>query len=209
MPQLGSAFTEADQSLVRALESKIQEPDADALLNFSHGPLGVSYLQFLDDMRSVHASAVRSVVGHMHSQTPISQAGDGPAVMQMRLRLITLASGAASVFLAQDAARDTHDPAPFAANGIRPEQIAALRDRVWMPLPRDTARRSLISRHSTRLHLPSASLRLSAGPLRQKSRRPKPRRMTSATPNSANTEPNGRRPINAASTTSRSSRDRI
>jgi hypothetical protein len=126
MPQLGRAFADADQSLVRALDSQMQEADADRLLNFLHSPLGVSYLQFLGDMSTVYASAVRSVVGHMTSQTPISQSGVSPAVAQMRLRLITLATGAASLFGAQDVAHNAHDPVPYAPDGIRPEQIAAV-----------------------------------------------------------------------------------
>lgn len=126
MPQLARAFADADQSLVRALESQTREADADVLLNFVHGPLGVSYLQFLGDMRSVYASAVRSVLGHMESQTPISQSGVSPVVTQMRLRLVTLATGAASLFRAQDVAHNAQDPSPYAADGILPGQIAAV-----------------------------------------------------------------------------------
>jgi hypothetical protein len=126
IPQLGSAFAEADQSLIRTLGSQMQEADADTLLTFVHSPLGVSYLQFLGDMRAVYASAVRSVLGHMAAQTPISQSGVSPAVTQMRLRLIALATGAASLFRAQDMARSAHDPVPYAADGILPAQIAAV-----------------------------------------------------------------------------------
>jgi Domain of unknown function (DUF4124) len=126
IPQLGGAFAEADQSRVRALGSQMQEADADTLLIFVHSPLGVSYLQFLGDMRAVYASALRSVLGHMASQTPISQSGVSPAVAQMRLRLIALAAGAASLYRAQDMAHNAHDPLPYAADGILPNQIAAV-----------------------------------------------------------------------------------
>jgi hypothetical protein len=126
LPQLGLAFADADQALVRTVGSQLQEADADTLLIFMHTPLGVSYLQFLGDMRAVYASAVRSVVGHMASQTPISQSGVSLAVAQMRLRLIALATGAASLFRAQDVAHNAHDPFPYAADGILPEQIAAV-----------------------------------------------------------------------------------
>ena len=44
----------------------------------------------------------------------------------MRLRLVTLATGAAGLFRAQDAAHNVHDPSPYAADGILPEQIAAV-----------------------------------------------------------------------------------
>jgi len=126
MPQLEGSFADADHSLVRGLESQIPEPDADALLKFFHGPVGVSYLQFLGDMRAIHASALRSVLGHMAAQTPIAQSGVSPGVAQMRLRLIAIASSAASLFSAQDVARSAHDPSPYAANGILPGQIAAV-----------------------------------------------------------------------------------
>jgi len=126
MPQLGRAFADADQSLVRALGSQMQEADADALLSFFRSPTGVSYLQFLGDMRAVYASAMRSVLGHVATQTPIPQSGASSAVTQMRLRLIALAAGAAILFRVQDAAHNVHDPAPYAADGIHPQQIAAV-----------------------------------------------------------------------------------
>jgi hypothetical protein len=126
LPQLGRAYADADQSLVRAIGSQMKEADADTLLNFMHSPVGVNYLQFLGDMRAVYASAVRSVLGHVTSQTPIAQSGVSPAVAQLRLRLITLASGAASLFHAQDRAHNAHDPLPYAADGILPGQIAAV-----------------------------------------------------------------------------------
>jgi hypothetical protein len=126
MPQLGRNFADADQSLLQALGSQMPEADVDRLLIFLHSPLGVSYLQFLGDMRAVYASSVRSVLGHMTSQTPISQSGVSPAMAQMRQRLIALATGAASLFRAQDVAHNAHDPLPYAADGILPEQIAAV-----------------------------------------------------------------------------------
>jgi hypothetical protein len=126
MPQLGRAYADADQALVRAIGSQMKEADADTLLSFVHSPLGVSYLQFLGDMRTVYASAVRTVLGHVTSQTPISQSGVSPAVAQMRMRLITLASGAASLFRAQDMAHNAHDPLPYAPDGILAQQIAAV-----------------------------------------------------------------------------------
>lgn len=126
MPQLGRAYLEADQSLVRTLSSQMQEADVDALLSFVRSPTGVSYLQFLGDMRAVYASAVRSVLGHVAAQTPISQSGGSAAVTQMRLRMVGLATGAASLYRAQDAAHNVHDPSPYAADGIRPEQIVAV-----------------------------------------------------------------------------------
>lgn len=126
MPQLARTFADADQSLVRALTSQMKEADSDAMLTFVRGPLGVSYLQFLGDMRSIYASAVQSVRGHMASQTTIPQSKVSPAVTQMRLRLIALAAGASGLFYAQDVAHNVHDPSPYAAGGILPEQIAAV-----------------------------------------------------------------------------------
>jgi len=126
MPQLEQAFAAADQSLVRSVASQMKEADANTLLAFIRSPTGVSYLQFLGDMRAVYGSAVRSVLGHVEAQTPISQAGASPAVRLMRLRLVALAGSAASLFRAQDAAHDVHDPSPYATDGILPEQIVAV-----------------------------------------------------------------------------------
>jgi Domain of unknown function (DUF4124) len=126
MPQLGRAFADADQSLVRSLASQMRDADADALLSFFGSPTGVSYLQFLGDMRAAYASAVRSVLGHVAAQTPISQSGANAAVMQMRRRLVALAVGAASLYRAQDEAHRVHDPSPYAADGLTPEQIVAV-----------------------------------------------------------------------------------
>jgi len=126
MSQLGGPFSDANRTTLKSIEGQVQEPDADALLAFVHSPLGVSYLQFLDDMRAVYASALRSVVGHMESQTPIPQSSATPAVTQMRVRLITLATAAAPLYGAQDLAHNTRDPAPFAADGIRAAQVAAV-----------------------------------------------------------------------------------
>ena len=126
MPQLGRAFADADQSLFRDLDSRMQEADADALLGFFRSPTGVSYLQFLGDMRTVYVSAVRSVLGHVAQQTPISQSGASPGVTRARLRLIALGVASANLFRAQDAAHGVHDAAPYADDGIRPEQIAAV-----------------------------------------------------------------------------------
>jgi hypothetical protein len=126
IPQLARTFSDAGQSLVRALTSQMKEADADAILSFVHAPLGVSYLQFLGDMRSIYASAVESVRGHMASQTTIPQSNVSPAVTQMRLRLIGIAAGASGLFYAQDVAHIAHEPPPYAAGGLQPEQIAAV-----------------------------------------------------------------------------------
>jgi len=126
MPQLGRAFADADQSLVRSLASQMREADADALLTFFRSPSGVSYLQFLGDMRATYASAVRSVLGHLAAQTPISQSGANAAAMQTRLRLVALAVDAASLYRAQDEAHRVLDASPYAADGITREQIVAV-----------------------------------------------------------------------------------
>jgi len=126
MPQLGGAFATADQSLLQALDSRMREADTDALLSFFRSSTGVAYLQFLGDMRAVYASAVRSVLGHAAAQTPISQASASPGVTDTRLKLVALAFGAASLYRAQDVAHGVHDPAPYAADGILPAQIAAV-----------------------------------------------------------------------------------
>jgi hypothetical protein len=126
MPQLGHAFAEADQALVRSLTSQMRESDADALISFFRSPTGVGYLQFLGDMRATYATAVRSVLGHLAAQTPISQSGASAAVMNSRQRLITLAMSAASLYHAQDDAHHEHDPSPYAADGLTPEQIVAV-----------------------------------------------------------------------------------
>ena len=126
MPQLGRAFADADQTLVRALASQMREADADTLLSFFRTPTGVSYLQYLGDMRTAYASAMRSVLGHVAAQTPISQSAASPAVTRMRLRLVAIAVGAASLYRAQDAAHSVHDPSPYAADGLTPEQIVAV-----------------------------------------------------------------------------------
>jgi hypothetical protein len=126
MPQLGRAFVDANQALVRALGSQMKEADADAMLAFLRSPTGVSYLQFLGDSRAVYASAMRSVLGHVAAQTPISQSGASPDVARMRLRLVTLATGATGLFRAQDAAHNVNDPSPYAADGILPQQVAAV-----------------------------------------------------------------------------------
>lgn len=125
-PQLGRTFAEADQTLTRAVASQMQEADADALLSFARSPTGVSYLQFLGDMRAIYASAMRTVMGHVAAQTPISQAAVSSAAANGRLQLITIATGAASIYHAQDVAHGVHDPSPYAADGIHPEQIAAV-----------------------------------------------------------------------------------
>lgn len=125
MPQLARAFADADQSMVRSLASQMHEADADALLSFFRSPTGVGYLQFLGDMRAVYGSAVRSVLGHLAAQTPISQSG-AAAVMQMRLRLVRLAVDAAGLYRAQDEAHRVHDPSPYAADGLSPQQIVAV-----------------------------------------------------------------------------------
>ena len=126
MPQLGRAFADADQSLVRSLASQMREADADALLGFFRSPTGVSYLQFLGDMRATYASAVRSVLGHLAAQTPISQSNASAAAMQTRLRLVALAVGAASLYRAQDEAHRVLDASPYAADGLTPKQIVAV-----------------------------------------------------------------------------------
>jgi hypothetical protein len=126
MPQLGHSFAEADRALVRSLASQMREADVDVLLGFFRTPTGVSYLQFLGDMRPVYASALRSVLSHLASQTPLSQAGSSATVMQTRLRLVAIASGAASLYRAQDAAHRTRDPSPYAADGLTPAQVAAV-----------------------------------------------------------------------------------
>jgi hypothetical protein len=126
MPQLGHAFADADQALVRALASQMREADADTLLSFFRTPTGVSYLQFIGDMRTVYASAVRSVLGHVAAQTPISQSSASSAVTKMRLRLVAIAVGASSLYRAQDAAHGMHDPSPYAADGLTSEQIVAV-----------------------------------------------------------------------------------
>lgn len=126
MPQLGRAFADADQSLLRALGSRMQEADADALLGFLRSSTGVAYLQFLGDMRAVYASAVRSVLSHVAAQTPIAQTSANSSMTNARQKLVTLAFGAASLFHAQDVAHGVHDPAPYAADGILPQQIVAV-----------------------------------------------------------------------------------
>jgi hypothetical protein len=126
IPQLGRAYADADQGLLQALSSRMREADTDALLSFLRSPTGVAYLQFLGDMRAVYASAVRSVLGHVATQTPISQASDGTGPTNTRVRLVTLASGAASLYRAQDIAHGVHDPAPYAPDGIRSVQITAV-----------------------------------------------------------------------------------
>jgi hypothetical protein len=126
MPELGRAFAEADQSMVRSLASQMRETDVDALLSFFRSPTGVSYLQFLGDMRATYASALRSVLGHLAAQTPISQSGASAAAMQMRRRLVGLAVDAATLYRAQDQAHRVHDPSPYAADGLTPEQIVAV-----------------------------------------------------------------------------------
>lgn len=126
MPQLGHAFADADQSLVRSLAAEMHEKDADTLLSFFRSPTGVSYLQFLGDMRGTYASAVRSVLGHLAAQTPISQSSASPAVIKTRLRLVAISMRAASFYRAQDAAHGVHDPSPYAADGLTPEQIVAV-----------------------------------------------------------------------------------
>jgi len=126
MPELGRAFADADQSMVRSLASQVRESDVDALLSFFRSPSGVSYLQFLGDMRGTYASALRSVLGHLESQTPISQSGTSAVAMKVRLRLVSLAVDAASLYRAQDLAHRVHDPSPYAADGLTPEQIVAV-----------------------------------------------------------------------------------
>lgn len=126
MPQLGHAFADADQSLLRTLGSRLREADADALLGFFRSSTGVAYLQFLGDMRAVYASAMRSVLSHAAAQTPISQPSASAGTTNKRLELVTLAFGASSLFRAQDVAHGVHDPAPYAADGILPQQIAAV-----------------------------------------------------------------------------------
>ena len=126
MPDLGHIFADADQTMVRSLASQMRESDVDALLSFFRSPSGVSYLQFLGDMRSTYASALRSVLGHLAAQTPIPQSSTSAAAMKMRLRLVGLAVDAASLYRAQDLAHRVRDPSPFAADGLTPEQIVAV-----------------------------------------------------------------------------------
>ncbi|MBV8143766.1 MAG: hypothetical protein JO184_02075 [Gammaproteobacteria bacterium] len=126
IPQLGRAYADADQALLQALGSRMREADTDALLSFLRSPTGVAYLQFLGDMRAVYASAVRSVLGHVAAQTPISQSSAGTGLTNTRVRLVTLAFGAASLYRAQDMAHGVHDPVPYAADGILPVQITAV-----------------------------------------------------------------------------------
>lgn len=126
IPQLARSFADADQRLLRSLASAVPEAEVDALSSFFRSPTGVSYLQFLGEMRTVYADAVRSVLGHLAAQTPISQSSAGPALMQTRLTLVTLGVAAASLLHAQDMAHSLHDPSPYAADGILPEQIAAV-----------------------------------------------------------------------------------
>lgn len=126
MPDLGRIFADADQSMVRSLASQMSESDVDLLLSFFRSPSGVSYLQFLGDMRGTYASALRSVLNHLAAQTPISQSGTSAAAMKLRLRLVGLAVDAASLYRAQDLAHRVQDPSPYAADGLTPEQIVAV-----------------------------------------------------------------------------------
>jgi len=126
IPQLGRAYADADQALLQALGSRMREADTDALLSFLRSPTGVAYLQFLGDMRAVYASAVRSVLSHVAAQTAISQSSASTGLTNTRVRLVTLAFGAASLYRAQDMAHGVHDPAPYAADGILPVQITAV-----------------------------------------------------------------------------------
>ncbi len=126
---LARSFADADQRLLRTLASRMQEAEVDALSNFFRSPTGVSYLQYLGQMRTVYADAVRSVLGHLAAQTPISQSSANPAVLNTRLTLVTLAVGAARLLHAQDMAHNVHDPSPYAADGILPEQIVAVEGR--------------------------------------------------------------------------------
>ena len=123
---LARSFADADQRLLRTLASRMQEADVDILSGFFRSPTGVSYLQFLGEMRTVYADAVRSVLRHLAAQTPISQSSANSAVLKTRLTLVTLGVGAASLLHAQDLAHNVHDPSPYAADGILPEQIAAV-----------------------------------------------------------------------------------
>ena len=126
VPELGRSFADADQSLVRTLASRLQEADVDTLSSFFRSPTGVSYLQFQGEMRTVYAGAVRSVLGHLAAQTPILQSSTAPAVLRARRRLVTLAVDASNLLHAQDIVHGVADPAPYAADGILPEQIAAV-----------------------------------------------------------------------------------
>lgn len=129
IPPLARLFADADQRLLRKLASGMQEADVDTLSGFFRSPTGVSYLQFLGEMRTVYADAVRSVLGHLAAQTPISQSSANPAVLKTRLTLVTLGVGATSLLHAQDLAHNVHDPSPYASDGILPEQIAAAEGR--------------------------------------------------------------------------------
>jgi hypothetical protein len=126
MPQLAHSFAQSNQSLVRVLASRIQESDVDALSVFFRSPTGVSYLAFLGEMRTVYVGAVRSVLGHLAAQTPISQSNASPPVLKTRLMLVSLGFDAASFLRAQDTAHRVSDPSPYAAEGITPEQIVAV-----------------------------------------------------------------------------------
>ena len=124
--QLEHSFANADQSLVGTLASRMQEADIDALSNFFRSPTGASYLQFQSEMRTVYAGAVRSVLGHVATQTPILQSSANAAVLRTRLTLVTLAVDAANLLHAQDAAHNVNDPSPYAFDGILPKQITAV-----------------------------------------------------------------------------------
>jgi hypothetical protein len=126
VPQLGRSFADANQTLVRALASRMTETDVDTLSSFFRSLTGVAYLQFQGEMRTVYAAAVRSVVGHVAAQTPILQSTTSASVLKTRQTLVTLGVDAASLLHAQDLAHDVSDPSPYAANGILPEQITAV-----------------------------------------------------------------------------------
>jgi Domain of unknown function (DUF4124) len=126
VPQLVRAFADADQSLVHALASQMQEADVDSLSSFFRSVTGVTYLQFQGEMRAVYGRAVRRILGYLTTQTPISQSSANPAVLKRRLVLVTLGVDAASLLRAQDIAHNVGDPSPYAADGILPQQIAAL-----------------------------------------------------------------------------------
>lgn len=126
VPQLGRSFADADQALLRALATQLTETDVDTLSSFFRSLPGVTYLQFQGEMRTVYAAAVRSVIGHVAAQTPISQSNTSSSVLKTRLALVSLEVDAASLLHAQDMAHSVSDPSPYAANGILPEQIAAV-----------------------------------------------------------------------------------
>ncbi len=126
VPDLGRSFADADQALIKVLASQMKEADVDTLSSFFRSLMGVTYLQFQGEMRTVYASAVHSIVGHAATQTPISQSGANASVLKTRLTLVALGVEAANLLHAQDMAHNVSDPSPYAANGVLPEQIAAV-----------------------------------------------------------------------------------